>query len=245
MEAASVELLEQGLRKFGIGASSTQVKAILRHLELVAEWNERVNLTAVTAGREMVLKHALDSASVLSAVSVGPGTRVMDVGSGAGFPGLTLRCLVPGIRLVLLESLNKRCRFLEAASEELEKVLDLPGEVQVLWGRAEEAGQRVEFREQFDLVVARAVAELRILSEYCLPFCRVGGEFLAMKGPFVDEELESAAEALKKLGGEVLEVRRVELPEGAGSHSLVRVRKVRATPKRFPRRAGMPAKHPL
>jgi len=245
MEAANAELLRQGLRGFGLDCDEASIAAIVRHLKLVAEWNERVNLTAVTAEREMVLKHALDSASLLSVVPLEPGSRVLDVGTGAGFPGITLKCLVPGIDLVLLESLAKRCRFLEAAAAELLPVLGNPMGLRVVWGRAEDVGQQEEFREKFDVVVARAVAELRVLSEYCLPFCRLGGEFVAMKGPSVREELGAARRAIEILGGEVVEVREIELPEGAGSRSLVRIRKGKKTPKTYPRKAGVPAKRPL
>lgn len=245
MEAASVELLRQGLVGYGLQPEEVAVAAIVRHLELVAEWNESVNLTAVTAERDMVIKHALDSAAVLGVVPLHAGQRVLDVGTGAGFPGLTLKCLVPGIDLVLLESLAKRCRFLEAAAAELLAIVGNPGGLRVVWGRAEDVGRQEEFRETFDVVVARAVAELRVLSEYCLPFCRVGGEFVALKGPAVHEELEAAARAIEILGGEVAELRQVHLPEGAGSRSLVRIRKVKQTPTAYPRKAGTPSKRPL
>lgn len=221
------------------------MKAVVRHLELVAEWNERVNLTAITEEREMVLKHVIDSASVLRVRTLQPGERVLDVGTGAGFPGLTLKCLVPGSNLVLLESLAKRCRFLEAAAGELLPILGEAGGVEVVWGRAEEVGRKAGYRGGFDLVVARAVAELRVLAEYCLPFCRVGGEFIAMKGPAAGNELESARGAVQLLGGEVAEVRVVQLPEEAGERTLIRIAKVAATPSVYPRKAGTPAKHPL
>lgn len=245
METGNVELLRQGLRGYGLEGDGPGIAAIVRHLELVAEWNQRVNLTAVTAERDMVLKHALDSAALLSVVPLTAGRRVLDVGTGAGFPGLTLKCLVPGIDLVLLESLAKRCRFLEAAAAELAPLLGNPEGLRVVWGRAEDVGQQEEFREKFDVVVARAVAELRVLSEYCLPFCKVGGEFVAMKGPAVHEELAAAGRAIATLGGEVIELREVELPEGAGARSLVRIRKLNKTPKMYPRKAGTPSKRPL
>jgi 16S rRNA (guanine527-N7)-methyltransferase len=246
VQQESMELLRRGLEAFGISAGEENLQAVARHLAMVAEWNERVNLTAITDEREMVLKHAVDSATALACVPLRPGQRVLDVGTGAGFPGVTLKCLVPEIELVLLESLAKRCKFLEAVGTEVMASLDgRPNGYQVVWGRAEEMGQKPGFRESFDLVTARAVAELRVLCEYCLPFCKVDGSFLALKGPGVESELSLAANAIAKLGGEVAEVREVELPEGVGKRTLVLIRKVRPTPKAYPRKPGTPAKNPL
>jgi 16S rRNA (guanine527-N7)-methyltransferase len=246
MEQANLALLEQGLQQFGMKASEAALTAIVRHLDMVAEWNRSVNLTAIKDERDMVLKHVVDSAAALALVDLKPGNRLIDVGTGAGFPGVTLKCLVPGIEVVLLESLGKRCKFLEAVGAEVLPLIGAPPEsYQVVWSRAEDAGANPQFREQFDVVVARAVAELRVLAEYCLPLCRVGGEFLAMKGPAAQAELESSARAILVLGGEVTEVREVHLPEDAGSRTLIRIKKVRSTARTYPRKAGVPAKTPL
>lgn len=246
MEAANRELLSGGLRGFRLAPSEAAVAGIVRHLSMVAEWNERVNLTALTDERDMVLKHAVDSASVLTVIGLEPGARVLDVGTGAGFPGVTLKCLFPQIELVLLESLQKRCRFLEAVGEEaLGPLMGGKKGYEVVWGRAEELGQRDGFRERFDIVLARAVAELRVLAEYCLPFCRIGGAFVALKGPSVGDEIQAAQTAIERLGGEVVEVKRIELPEDAGGRTLVRIKKIGRTPKGFPRKAGTPSKSPL
>lgn len=246
MEPANVALLRSGLTEFGIPASEESVQAIMKHLKLVAEWNEKVNLTAITEEREMVLKHALDSATVCLVEELSPGMRVLDVGTGAGFPGVVLKCLMPSLDLSMVESLAKRCRFLEVAGAEA--VAPLLGQLtgyEVVWGRAEEVGHDPRYRERFDVVVARAVADLRVLSEYCLPFCRVGGSFLAMKGPDAHEEVSGARGAVDRLGGEIAEVRRVELPCDAGARTLIRIKKIRNTSPNYPRKAGTPAKKPL
>lgn len=246
MEQANLALLEQGLRQFGMAPSGAALTAIVRHLEMVAQWNQSVNLTAIKGERDMVIKHAVDSASALMVINLKPGDRVIDVGTGAGFPGVTLKSLVPEIDIVLLESLGKRCKFLEAVAGAVLPVLgQSPDSYRVVWSRAEDAGTNPQFREQFDVVVARAVAELRVLSEYCLPLCRVGGEFLAMKGPAAQAEIADAAGALLVLGGEVAEVREVHLPEDAGSRTLIRIKKVRPTARTYPRKAGLPSKKPL
>jgi 16S rRNA (guanine527-N7)-methyltransferase len=245
MESENRARLVAGLRNVGVEPEAAALDAVQRHLAMVAEWNERINLTAIRDEREMVLKHAVDSAAAAGMIQFQPGMRVLDVGSGAGFPGVTLKCLFPGIRLVLLDSLGKRCKFLEAVGHEVIATRGGLDGYEVLWGRAEDLGQDKRYREQFDVVVARAVAELRVLSEFCLPFCRVGGEFLAMKGPAAGEELAAAGNAIRTLGGEVAEVREVTLPEDAGTRTLIRIRKVSPTPKAYPRRAGVPAKSPL
>lgn len=246
MEAAAYRgLLEEGLAALGLAADPRGVEAVLRHLELVRVWNERMNLTAITDPQEMVIKHALDAASGMAALGLEPGQRVLDVGTGAGFPGVVWKCLQPGIDLTLLESLQKRCRFLEEVGEAVVRPLSGGAGYQVVWGRAEDFGRKPEHREQYDVVTARAVAEMRVLVEYCLPFVRVGGRFLAMKGPSVGEEILAAEKAVAVLGGRVEEVCQLELPGGGGRRSLVLIRKERPTPKGYPRKAGVPAKNPL
>jgi 16S rRNA (guanine527-N7)-methyltransferase len=246
MEQQNRELLVFGLAQYGVNATDAMVDALAKHLAMVAEWNERVNLTAIKDEREMVLKHVVDSVSALASVSVRPGLRLIDVGTGAGFPGVVLKCVEPGLKVSLLESLNKRCTFLKAVGEEIVANLDQSRDgYEVLWGRAEDLGRDIQHRGTYDLVVARAVAELRVLTEYCLPFCRVGGVFLAMKGPAADEEIAAAENAIATLGGELEDAREVELPEGAGARTLIRIKKVRSTPAAYPRKAGTPSKNPL
>lgn len=238
-------VLTDGLRAFGVEASDLSRSAVIRHLEMVADWNQRINLTAITDAESMVVKHALDSATALTACGIGPAMRVIDVGTGAGFPGVTMQLLVPGLDMILLDSLQKRCRFLEAVRDEVIAPLAGMGRTEVIWGRAEEVAHKKEFREQCDVAVARAVAELRVLAELCLPFVRVGGRFVAMKGPGAGAEVEGARNALQVLGGEVEEVKAVSLPGGAGERTLIIVAKSAQTPSLYPRKAGTPERKPL
>jgi 16S rRNA (guanine527-N7)-methyltransferase len=241
MDQANRQLVGEELKAFGWSLPEGAVEKIARHLELVVQWNDRINLTAITTEREMILKHVIDSASAGTMITLAPGMKVADVGTGAGFPGVILKCLDPSVQMVLMDSLAKRCKFLEEAAREL-----FPANgYEVVWGRAEEVGQKEQYRERFDLVIARAVAELRTLSEYCLPLCRVGGHFLAMKGPAAREEVGAAAQSLKTLGGEIDAVKEINLPFGAGQRTLIRIKKVQATPKAYPRKSGTPAKSPL
>jgi len=246
VEPSNQALLTEGLRSFGFEPSPVVCESLIRHLAMVAEWNERMNLTAITDEREMVIKHVLDSAAGLTVVDVAAGTRVLDVGSGAGFPGVVWKCLRPEAEVVLLESLQKRCRFLEAVGEEVIRPLTgSDGGYRVLWARAEDAGHRKEEREQYDVVTARAVAAMRVLVEYCLPFVRVGGRFVALKGPDIEQEVSEATRAMDVLGGQLEAVQVVHLPEGAGTRSLVVIRKAKPTPAKYPRKAGVPAKNPI
>lgn len=235
-------LLTEGLGMLGLQADEAAQGRILRHLELVSTWNEQVNLTAVTDPHEMIWKHAVDSATLLTAVQPAQGARLIDVGTGAGFPGVVAKALRPDLQLVLLESLQKRCRFLEAVGEEL---FASDQGFRVFWSRAEDGGQDRAHREQYDLVTARAVADLRVLSEYCLPFAKVGGLFVALKGPTGDAEVEAATKAIQTLGGRVTDLKRLSLPGGAGERVLVTIKKEQSTPKAYPRKAGTPTKKPI
>ncbi|WP_162910037.1 16S rRNA (guanine(527)-N(7))-methyltransferase RsmG [Aggregatilinea lenta] len=207
--------------------------------ELLA-WNENVNLTAITAPEAVEMRHFLDSLAVLRAVSLSSGMRVIDVGTGAGFPGLPLRLICPAIELTLLEATAKKTAFLEHIVKRLKL-----NNVRVLNARAEDAGQMPDQRERYDLVLARAVAQMPVLMEYLLPFCRVGGLCVALKGESAHAETRQAETALQLLGGHLEKIIPVELPQVPETHYLVLVKKVAATPPAYPRRAGMPTKRPL
>lgn len=216
---------------------------LAQYAALLAEWNARINLTAISEPKEIVVRHFLDSLSILPHLDAlgNDAVRLIDVGSGGGFPGLPLAIARPGWRVTLLEATRKKVEFLEHVVE----TLALEG-VTPLWGRAEERGRDPAHRAAYDAAVARAVARMQVLAEYCLPFVRVGGRWIAQKGPRGPEELAAARNALGQLGGRLVTVEEVLVPGlEQESRRLIVVDKVRATPVQFPRRAGTPAKRPL
>lgn len=212
------------------------------YAKLLVEWNEKMNLTAITQPEEILVKHFADSLTLLPLLPKGP-VRLIDVGTGAGFPGVPLKVARPEMNLTLLDSLNKRLVFLEAVCAALGI------EAARVHARAEEGGRQPALRERFEVATARAVASLPTLCEYCLPFVKVGGVFLAMKGPDGPEEANVAAPAVKLLGGKIREIRSVTLPplggEPAGRRCVVVVEKLAPTPERFPRQSAKIAKEPL
>jgi 16S rRNA (guanine527-N7)-methyltransferase len=225
----------------GLELSADQQQAFERYAQELIRWNEtRVNLTAITDPLAIEMRHFLDSLSVLRAVPLPPHTRVIDVGAGAGFPGLPLRIACPSIQLSLLEATGKKITFLE----HIVKTLNLSN-VKLINLRAEEAGQQAAYREQYDVVLARAVAHLPILVEYLLPLCRIGGRCVALKGESAATEVGAAEHALKLLGGRMAQLTPVELPHVAETHYLIVIEKIAATPPHYPRRPGIPSKKPL
>ena len=207
--------------------------------KLLAEWNEKINLTAITDPEGIALKHFADSLSVLKYCEIGEGAKLIDVGTGAGFPGLALLIARPDIKLTLLDSTKKKLGVIE-------NILDNIGlSAELLHSRAEEAGQNANYREKFDFATARAVANLRELSEYCLPFVKVGGVFAAYKSSDSDDEISTAEHAIAKLGGKIEKKDSFVLPDSDINRSIVIVRKVRKTPGQYPRKAGTPTKEPL
>ena len=231
------EILFQGLGELGLCRDKPTLAAFRRYYELLAEWNEKMNLTAVFGEDETALLHFLDCAALLPHIPAG-SLRILDVGSGAGFPGLVLKILRPELDLTLLDSLQKRVRFQQAVCEELE----LKG-VRCLHLRAEDAPP--EMRESFQLVVSRAVARLNVLAELCVPFVETGGAFLAMKGPAAAEELAEALPALRKLGCAEAEIIPYPVPMLSAERSIVKAAKTKATPKGFPRKFAQIKKKPL
>lgn len=230
--------LQELAQAVGISLSGPQLGKFQRYLELLLVWNEKVNLTAITEPQEVVIKHFLDSLLLLNTVSLKQGAKVIDVGTGAGFPGIPLKIARPDLDLTLLDSLNKRLVFLQ----ELLKELELSTET--VHCRAEEGGRKKELRGKFDFVTARAVAPLNLLCEYCLPFLKVGGIFAAMKGPNCSEEIEAAKKAIGILGAEIKEKKELNLPDGSG-RTIIVLKKCKETSDRYPRISAKIAKNPL
>jgi 16S rRNA (guanine527-N7)-methyltransferase len=235
-----IESLKSGADSLGLSLAEEQVSLCARYCEILLTENQKQNLTSITDRKEVAVKHFVDSLSCMQALSPGADLKLIDVGTGAGFPGLAVKIARPEIRLTLLESQEKKIKFIEKVKREL----NLEG-VNVVKGRAEEAGRDGTCREKFDVAVARAVADMRVLSEYCLPLVKVGGLFLALKGPAVEEDLAGAGAAIKILGGSVREIIDIDLPLYGDRRKIVVIEKVSATPEKYPRRAGIPKKKPL
>lgn len=235
-----MELLAQHAADFGISLSDEQLDQFARFQELLQEWNRRINLTAIDDARGIQLRHFLDSLTCTLATGNLNGRSLVDVGAGAGFPGLPLKILYPHMRLTLLESVTKKTRFLQAVVREL--ALE---EVTIIDRRAETVAHEEGHRAGYDWAVARAVAELRVLVEYLLPFCRLGGQALAMKSDSAHSEAEEAGQALHILGGGPPDFQPVQLPGQKDTYYLVVIEKVQETPDDYPRRPGRPAKRPL
>lgn len=206
----------------------------------VISWNEKINLTALTNAEDFAVKHVIDSLTVWDENKFAGVGKVIDVGTGAGFPGIPLKIFKPEIEIVLLDSLDKRVKFLKSVVAEL----NLSG-VECIHGRAEDLAHDKNFRERFDLVTARAVARLSVIAEYCLPFAKVGGTFAAMKGKNFREEIAEAGAAVKILGGGEIQSVEKNLPNLPDIRAVIYVDKKKSTPKNFPRKAGVPAKNPL
>ncbi len=240
MDAAVWTQFGDWAEQLGTPLSQAQLSQFAHYQEMLLAWNERMNLTAVRQPEAIRIRHFLDSLSCARVMGDLNGCSLIDVGTGAGFPGLPLKILYPQLKLTLVESIAKKTQFLQA-------VVDALGlnQVTVLAGRAELFGQMPQHRQQYDWATARAVAELRVLVEYLLPLCKVGGKMLAQKGENAHEEIGSAAEAIGLLGGAEAKINTVLLPERAQPHYLVVVAKIAATPAKFPRRVGMPSKRPL
>jgi 16S rRNA (guanine527-N7)-methyltransferase len=232
--------LAQEAAAFGLTLNREQLEHFATYERLLLEWNTRLNLTAIREPAEIRHRHFLDSLTCATVTGDLSGRRLIDVGTGAGFPGVPLKILFPTLTLTLVESVAKKAHFLEKLVATLELT-----EVTVLSQRAEEVGQDVAHREDYDWAVARSVAELRVLAEYLLPFCRIGGRALAMKGESAPAEIEAATTAVHTLGGGEPQWQPVQLPGRDMLHYLVVIPKEQETPGKYPRRPGMPAKRPL
>ena len=233
-----VEMLKSGAAAMHIELTDTQLAQFDLYASLLVEWNQKMNLTAITDPEGIVVKHFLDSLSFLSCVKVPKNASLIDVGTGAGFPAVVLKIARPDLRITLLDSLNKRLLFLQ----EVSKQLGLP--MTTVHARAEEGGRNPQLRQKFDFATARAVAALPVLSEYCLPFVKKGGAFVAMKGPGGETELADAQKAIRTLGGKAEETHLHTLDDGS-SRTIIVIRKIAPTPPAYPRAGGKIAKYPL
>ena len=234
------QILKKSLEKIGIEITDEQKEQFDTYHKLLEEWNKVMNLTGITEFQEVLIKHFLDSLACVKAVDMSRIKRIMDIGTGAGFPGVPLKIAFPHLEACLLDSLKKRVNFLE----ETFQMLKLEN-ITAIHGRAEEYAKNKQYRETYDLCVSRAVSNLATLSEYCLPYVKTGGYFISYKSGTVQEEVEQAQKAVKILGGKIQDVVYFQLPDSEIQRSLVVIEKIKATPGRYPRKAGTPLKEPL
>lgn len=240
MSTNFISYMNSAAEQYGIKLSDMQLAQFDKYFQMLIEWNEKINLTAITDHQEVAVKHMIDSLSAWRGDIFKPGAFVIDVGTGAGFPGIPLKIFQPDIKLTLLDSLNKRIKFLQEVSEALGF-----DDVTCIHARAEDAAMNTDFRERYDVAVSRAVARLQVLSEYCLPFVKHGGCFVALKGMKYAEEAADSVKALKILGGDKPDIAEVKLPGLDDKRAVLYIRKIKATPKKYPRKAGTPDKSPL
>ena len=233
-------MFRETLSKYAAELTAEQLDKFEIFYNMVVEWNEKINLTAITEEKDFAIKHVIDSLTLWDEKKFADVKNFIDVGTGAGFPAVPIKIFKPNLEVVLLDSLAKRVEFLKKVCAELnlEKII-------FLHGRAEDFAKQKNFREQFDLVTARAVARLNVISEYCLPFAKIGGTFAAMKGKNFSEEFSEAKSAVKILGGGEINFVEKNLPEISDKRAIIYIKKVRPTPKKFPRKAGTPVKSPL
>jgi 16S rRNA (guanine527-N7)-methyltransferase len=239
MTLDNLKLLRDGAAEFGVTLTDQQLAQFERYQDRLVEWNEKMNLTAITEEREVVIKHFIDSISVIRFLPEGARTLI-DVGTGAGFPGIPLKIVQNDLKVTLLDSLEKRIRFLNTVIADNQ----LPN-IQAVHGRAEDFAREKGNRESYDIGIARAVASLPVLCEYVLPFVRIGGLFIAMKGSEIQKELDEAGKAISVLGGRIKRVDRFMLPFDPMERHIISIEKVLQTPTQYPRKSGKPTKSPI
>ena len=230
--------LKEKLNEFNIEISDNQLEKFDKYMRLLLEWNEKINLTAIVEPDEVKIKHFLDSLTVLKYIH--DDDKVIDIGTGAGFPGIPLKIMKPDAKITLLDSLNKRINFLNIVIEELGLK-----NIEAIHGRAEEFARNKMYREKYDVAVSRAVANLSTLTEYMLPFVKVGGKCICMKGANVKEEVDKAKNAIQELGGKIEKIDNFYLSNNDNERNIIIIKKIKETKSKYPRKAGMPSKEPL
>lgn len=234
------DILVKALDSLNLVLEESQLDQLVQYYELLIEWNKVMNLTGITEYEEVVKKHFIDSLALIRVVDLSKELYVLDMGTGAGFPGIPLKIAFPNLNMVLLDSLNKRIKFLS------EVILQLGlTKIEAIHGRAEEYAKKAEYRENFDVCVSRAVANLATLSEYCIPYVKIGGMFVPYKSGNIKEELMQSKGAIGILGGKVKKVEEFMLPDSDISRSFILIKKEKSTQKKFPRGGGKPSKEPL
>lgn len=233
-----MEKIREILLDAGKDITEEQAEKFVLYAKMLVEWNEKINLTAITKPEEIAVKHFLDSISPLWVTNI--SGKIADVGTGAGFPSVPLKIMRPDLKFTLIDSLAKRLKFLDEVCKELEF-----DDIELVHARAEDAGQNKDLREKFDICVSRAVANTASLSELCLPLVKTGGRLVALKGPLAEEEITNAKKAIKTLGGEIENISEVTIPNSDLRHKIVEIKKVRHTPKIYPRKAPLPTKNPI
>jgi 16S rRNA (guanine527-N7)-methyltransferase len=234
------DIMEKAFKKDGLDLDLEKFDKFMSYMALIKDWNEKINLTAITEENEIIKKHFIDSIQCFRFKEFTNFKNIIDIGTGAGFPGIPVKIAYPDIKVTLLDSLNKRVIFLN----EVINTLQLK-DINAVHSRAEDLAQKSEHREKYDGVVSRAVANMAVLSEFCLPYAKVGGYFIALKGPAVEEEITDAKNAIGTLGGKIEEILPVEIEETDLRHNIVIVKKIKSTPAIYPRKAGIISKKPI
>jgi len=236
-------ILVEGAEKIGINLKKNHIEKFSRYLDLLIEWNQKINLTSLKTPQEIIIKHFLDSLTCIKVIDLYSNidkNSIIDIGTGAGFPGIPIKIVCPSIELFLLEARKKKSIFLEKLIKELNL-----RRVRILEGRAEAFGRCQKHREKYDITISRAVAPLNILSEYCLPLTRIGGLFIAQKGRSYKGELKKGIKAIQFLGGELIKVEKIQIPFISQDRYLLVINKKKNTPLEYPRKEGLPQKRPL
>ena len=234
------DLMSKSSEEVGLQLSKEQYEKFIDYMKLLQEWNEKINLTAITEDEEIIKKHFIDSIKAFKRKEFKNAANLIDVGTGAGFPGLPIAIMKDDIKITLLDSLNKRVNFLNNVVTKLGL-----SNVETIHSRAEDGARNNQLREKFDIATSRAVANMSVLSELCLPYVRVGGNFIALKGPSVDQEIKDSLNAIRVLGGELIDICEINIEETELRHNLVVVKKIKECPKAYPRKAGLITKNPL